>query len=75
MDLIYFRNCKRCKDNEAEKGSLNCVKCNERNSIHTAKLISQNKAKKLHSKSSSYASHGGLGNEWEKGVAGHLENL
>ena len=75
-----MRTCKRCKTNEAEKGSLNCEKCNERNRNHTAKLIAESKAKNLHisvvSKSlAAYGAYGGLGNEWEKGVAGHLENL
>lgn len=73
-----MRNCKRCKANEAEKGSLNCEKCNERNDRHTAKLIAE--SKNLHipavSKSSAYyGDHGGFGSEWDKGVAGHLDNL
>ena len=75
-----MRNCNRCKNNEAEKGSLNCERCNERNERHNIKLIAENKAKNLHipvvSKSLvDYGAYGGLGNEWEKGVAGHLENL
>ena len=75
-----MRNCRRCKSNEAEKGSLNCEKCNERNERHNAKLIAESKAKNLHipavSKSlANYGAYGGLGNEWEKGIAGHLENL
>ena len=43
-----MRTCKRCKTNEAEKGSLNCEKCNERNRKHTAKLTAESKAKNLH---------------------------
>lgn len=43
-----MRTCKRCKTNEAEKDSLNCEKCNERNRKHTAKLIAESKAKNLH---------------------------
>lgn len=75
-----MRNCKRCKTNEAEKGSLNCEKCNERNDRHNAKLMAESKEKNLHipagSKSlANYGAYGGLNNEWEKGVAGHLENL
>ena len=75
-----MRTCKRCKTNEAVKGSLNCEKCNDRNRKHTAKLTAESKAKKLHtpvvSKSlADYGAYCGFGNEWEKGVAGHLENL
>ena len=75
-----MRTCKRCATNEAVKGSLNCEKCNERNRKHTAKLTAESKAKNLHipvvSKSlADYGAYGGLGSEWEKGVAGHLENL
>ena len=75
-----MRNCKRCKNNEAEKGSLNCEKCNERNKKHTAKLLAESKAKKMHipavSKSlDNYGAYGGLGCEWDTGVAGHLEHL
>lgn len=75
-----MRTCKRCKVNEAEKGSLNCKKCNEKNKKHTAKLAEENKAKKLHSSDvikslANYGAYGGLGCEWDKGVAGHLENL
>lgn len=66
-----MRNCRRCKDNEAEKGSLNCEKCNERNERHNAKLIAENKAKNLHipavSKSlANYGAYGGLGRESDK---------
>ena len=43
-----MRTCKRCKTNEAEEGSLNCEKCNERNRKYTAKFIAEIKAKKLH---------------------------
>lgn len=75
-----MRTCKRCKTNEAVKGSLNCERCNEKNRKHTAKLIADGNAKNLHipaiSKSlEDYGAYGGLGSEWEKGVAGHLENL
>lgn len=75
-----MRTCKRCKTNEAEKGSLNCEKCNERNRKHTDKLIAESKAKKLHipvvSKSlDNYDAYGGLGCEWDTGIAGHLDNL
>ncbi len=75
-----MRTCKRCKTNEAEKGSLNCEKCNERNRKHTAKLTSESKAKNLHipvvGKSlADYGAYGGLGNEWETGIAGHCENF
>lgn len=66
-----MRNCRRCKDSEAKKGSLNCKKCNERNRKHTAKLISESKAKDLHipvvSKSLAYGAYGGLGSELESG--------
>jgi hypothetical protein len=68
-----MRICKRCKTNEATKGSLNCEKCDERNRKHTAKLIAVCEVKII-SKGVDCA-YGGLGNEWEKGVAGHLENL
>lgn len=66
-----MRNCRRCKDNEAEKGSLNCEKCNERNERHNAKLIAESKAKNLHipavSKSlANYGAYGGLGREADK---------
>jgi hypothetical protein len=75
-----MRICKRCRTNEAKKFSLNCEKCNERNRRYTAKLIAESNAKSLHipvvSKSLvDYGAHGGLGNEWEKGVAGHLGYL
>ena len=75
-----IRTCKRCKTNEAEKGSLNCKKCNERNERYNAKLLIESKVKNLHipvvSKSlANYEAHGGLGSEWEKGIAGHLSNL
>ena len=67
-----MRTCKRCKTNEAEKGSLNCEKCNERNRKRTAKMIADSKAKKLHipvvSKSlADYDAYGGLGSELESG--------
>lgn len=42
-----MRTCKRCKTNEAAKGSLNCEKCNERNRKHTANLIAESKAKQV----------------------------
>jgi len=66
-----MRNCRRCKDNEAEKGSLNCEKCNKRNERHNAKLIAESKAKNLHipavSKSlADYGAYGGLGREDDK---------
>ena len=66
-----MRTCKRCKTNEAEKGSLNCEKCNERNRKHTAKLIAESKAKNLHipavSKSlADYGAYGGLGREADR---------
>lgn len=66
-----MRNCKRCKNNEAEKGSLNCEKCNERNERHNAKLLAESKAKNLHipavSKSlADYGAYGGLGREVDK---------
>ena len=75
-----MRTCKRCKTNEAEKGSLNCEKCNERNRKHTAKMIADSKAKNLHipvvSKSlADYDAYGGLGNELETGITGHCENF
>lgn len=75
-----MRTCKRCKTNEAVKGSSNCERCNERNRKHTAKLIADGKAKNLHtpvvSKSlADYGAYGGLGSEWETGIAGHLDNL
>lgn len=75
-----MRTCKRCKTNEAAKGSLNCKRCNERNRKYTAKLIADGKARNLHipvvGKSlAAYGAYGGLGREWDKGVAGHLENL
>ena len=63
-----MRTCKRCKTNEAAKGSLNCEKCNEKNTKRTAKLIAESKAKNLHipvvSKSLAF---GGLGYELESG--------
>ena len=66
-----MRTCKRCKTNEAVKGSLNCEKCNERNRKHTAKLITESKAKNLHIpvvvKSLAYGAFGGLGSELESG--------
>ena len=66
-----MRTCKRCKTNEAEYSSLNCVKCNERNDRHNAKLIAESKAKNLHipvvSKSlANYGAYGGLGKEMDK---------
>ena len=75
-----MRTCKRCKSNESVKGSLNCEKCNERNIKHTAKMIADGKSKKMHihvvSKSlDDYGAYGGLGSEWDKGEAGHLENI
>ena len=66
-----MRTCKRCKTNEAAKGSLNCEKCNEKNTKRTAKLIAESKAKNLHitnvSKSLAYGAFGGLGSELESG--------
>jgi hypothetical protein len=75
-----MRTCKRCKTNEVVKGLLNCEKCDKRNRKHTAKMIADSKAKNLHipvvSKSLvNYGAYGGLGCEWDKGIAGHLENL
>lgn len=75
-----MRICKRCKTNEAVKGSLNCDKCNERNRKYTATFISEINLQKKHSsvvgKSiNGYDAYGGLGREWDKGVAGHLENF
>ena len=66
-----MRTCKRCKTNEAVKGSLNCERCNERNRKHTDKSIAESKAKNLHmpvvSKSlAGYGAYGGLGKEMDK---------
>lgn len=55
-----MRNCRRCKDSEAEKGSLNCEKCNERSERHNAKLIAESKSLAY------YGAYGGLGREADK---------
>ena len=75
-----MRNCKRCKTNEAVKGSLNCEKCNERNRKHTSKLTAESKVKKMYVPDDrisldDYCAYGGLGSEWDEGIAGRLENL
>jgi hypothetical protein len=57
-----IRNCKRCKDNEAEKGSLNCKKCNERNERHNAKLL----AETPHTVSKSSATYDELEREFDR---------
>jgi len=71
-----MRNCKRCKTNESIKGSLNCSSCDERNKRHTAKMIADSNAKVSYSKPlTEYGSYGGLGSEWDRGLAGHLNNI
>lgn len=62
-----MRNCKRCKSKEAEKCSLNCKKCNERNDKYNAKLIAENTEKQLTEKPiADYVAYGGLGMEMDK---------
>lgn len=60
------RICKRCKTNEAEKGSLNCEKCNKRNSEVTLKKMLASNAEII-KKSECAAAYGGLGSELESG--------
>jgi len=68
-----MRNCKRCKVANPETGSTNCAKCNERNERHTANLIASS-ANVIKVKNN-YPVYGGLGSEWDSGVAGHMDNF
>jgi len=66
-----MRNCRRCKDNESEKGSLNCEKCNKRNEMNNNKLLTESKIKNLNiltiNKSlANDSAYGGLGREADK---------
>lgn len=67
-----MRICKRCKINDSEYGSLNCSKCNKRNDHFNENLVS-NKTAKPPVKENTQSID--IGSEWDKGVAGHLENI
>lgn len=75
-----MRKCKRCKTKEAVIGSLNCKKCNDRNTLHTANFVENLRAAKSEpncecNSNANYGAYGGLGSEWDTGIAGHLENM
>jgi hypothetical protein len=70
-----MRICKRCKVGETIKGSLNCKKCNEYNEKKTKNIIANLIVEKQNTTNLRVPVYGGLGCEWDKGVAGHLENL
>ena len=67
-----IRTCKICRSREAAKASLNCEKCNNKVFKKTIIIPDTQFSRKSNTALEAY---GGLGNEWETGIAGHCENF
>lgn len=66
-----LRTCRRCKDKEAQVGSTNCKKCDDRNDRHTEKLIAEINENRLRNPTNDIVDdtnepYGGLGRELDE---------